>query len=63
MEYRNEIIKLLGGLEMEKHLVLLMSNTFQAGLDALDPNCPCYVRDKAIQECVYLGLCYQLLME
>jgi hypothetical protein len=35
---------------------LMLNNTFQAGLDALDPDCPCYVQDKAIQECVYFGL-------
>jgi hypothetical protein len=60
MEYRNKIIELLGTLQMEKRLALLMSNTFQAGLDALDPFCPCFVRDRAIQECVYLGLRYQV---
>jgi hypothetical protein len=49
MEYRNKIIELLGMLQMEKRLVVLMSNTFQAGLDALDPFCPCLVRDSAIQ--------------
>jgi hypothetical protein len=62
MEYRNEIIKMLGKLGPEKHLALLSSNTFQAGLDALDPDCPCFVRDRAIQECIYLGLRYQVLM-
>jgi hypothetical protein len=36
--------------------------TFQAGLDALDPDCPCFVQDRAIQECIYLGLRYQVLM-
>jgi hypothetical protein len=62
MEYRIKIIELLGTLQMQQRIDLLMSNTFQAGLDALDPNCPCYVRDRAIQECVYLGLRYQLLI-
>ena len=62
MNYRNEIIKMLGKLDMDKHLVLLSSNTFQAGLDALDPDCPCFVRDRAIQECIYLGMRYQVLM-
>jgi hypothetical protein len=61
MKYRNEIIKMLGRLEMEKHLALLSSNTFQAGLDALDPDCSCFVQDRAIQECIYLGLRYQML--
>jgi hypothetical protein len=62
MEYRNEIIRMLGKLDVNKHLALLSSNTFQAGLDALDPDCPCFVQDRAIQECIYLGLRYQVLM-
>lgn len=62
MNYRNEIIKMLPMLDMSKHLALLSSNTFQAGLDALDPDCPCFVQDRAIQECIYLGLRYQVLM-
>jgi hypothetical protein len=62
MNYRNEIIRLLGRLDLEKHLALLSNNTFQAGLDALDPDCPCFVPDRAIQECIYLGLRYQVLM-
>ena len=61
MEYRDEVIRMLGRLEEDKHLALLMSNTFQAGLDALDPGSPWYVQDRAIRECVYQGLRYQLL--
>lgn len=56
MEYRNEILKMARNAGFEVFAKLMMSNNFQAGLDALDPDCPCYVQDRAIQTCIYLGL-------
>lgn len=57
---RNVIMMRLGDQPAHAQLRLLMSNDFQAGLDALDPDCPCYVQDRAIQECIYLGLRFML---
>ena len=48
MEYRNKIIQLLERLDARARVALLLDNQFQAGLDALDPDCPCYVWDEAI---------------
>ena len=60
MEYRNKIIQLLGRLDARARVSLLLDNQFQAGLDALDPDCPCYVADEAIQGCIFYGLYYKL---
>lgn len=34
---------------------LMSNNLFQAALNALDPDAPCFVEDAAIQEVIYLG--------
>ena len=48
MEYRNKIIQLLERLDARARVALLLDNQFQAGLDALDPDCPCYVWDLSL---------------
>ena len=63
MEYRNKIIQLLERLDARARVALLLDNQFQAGLDALDPDCPCYVQDEAIQGCIFYGLYYKLQLQ
>ena len=63
MEYRNKIIQLLERLDARARVALLLDNQFQAGLDALDPDCPCYVGDEAIQGCIFYGLYYKLQLQ
>ena len=63
MEYRNKIIQLLERLDARARVALLLDNQFQAGLDALDPDCPCYVWDEAIQGCIFYGLYYKLRLQ
>ena len=63
MEYRNKIIQLLERLDARARVSLLLDNQFQAGLDALDPDCPCYVWDEAIQGCIFYGLYYKLQLQ
>ena len=62
IEQRNQIIMFMQGLPLIKRAMLLGDNSFQAGLDALDPDCPCFVRDNGIRECVFLGLKYRIAM-
>jgi len=53
---RNKIILLLETLTLHARFACLSSNIFQAGLDALDPDAPCWVQDGAIQDVIYRGL-------
>jgi len=56
MWQRNAVVQAACKSSPAVFMALMESNTFQAGLDALDPECPCYVKDKGIAQCVYLGL-------
>lgn len=56
-DYRTSIlVRVAKDLDHWQYYGLMSDNTFQAGLDALDPYLPCYVQDRAIQECIFLGL-------
>lgn len=53
---RNVVMMRLGSQPMDVQLRLLMNNNFQAGLDAIDPDAPCFVKDQAIQNVIIVGL-------
>lgn len=53
---RNSVMLCFEQLTMRQGMTLLGNNTFQAGLDALDPDAPCWVKDSAIQDIIVLGL-------
>ena len=60
MDYRTEALLRMRTLPAMGQVALLMDNEFQAGLDALDPDLPCYVEDRAIQACVFYGLLWKI---
>ena len=53
---RNNVLVKLRQSGFDVYQALMQNNNFQAGLDALDPECPCYVQDKGIAHCIYRGL-------
>jgi hypothetical protein len=53
---RNQVVEQVSKLPVSVGMKLMMANMFQAGLNALDPEAPCYVGSKAIQEVVQRGL-------
>lgn len=53
---RNNVLRRLQQSGPDVYRALMQNNNFQAGLDALDPDCPCYVQDKGIAHCIHLGL-------
>lgn len=56
MWQRNAVLAHAKRAGIEEFVYVMSDNNFQAGLDALDPDCPCYVQDKGIAQCIYLGL-------
>jgi hypothetical protein len=63
MEYRNKVISMMAKLDMRARMSLLCDNQFQAGLNALDPDCPCYMQDEAIQGIIFYGLVYKINLQ
>ena len=53
---RNAVLLRTQTAPIKVGMQLMMSNTFQAGLNALDPEAPCFVRSAAIREVLQRGL-------
>lgn len=53
---RNKVLSRLPKLPVTVGMKLMMDNSFQAGLNALDPEAPCFVESEAIREVVQRGL-------
>lgn len=53
---RNDVLRQTQHCPVQVGMKLMMDNTFQAGLNALDPEAPCFVEDKAIRKVIFRGL-------
>lgn len=57
---RNTILTYLKAAPEEVFVEMLMDNTFQAGLDHLDPSLPCWEHDEVLRRLIYRGLRHQI---
>lgn len=62
IDLRNQVmLRLCYNTSAFRHLELLSNNDFQAGLDALDPEAPCFINDRAIRNTVVYGLVHMMV--
>lgn len=53
---RNQVLTEVSSASIEIGMKLMMDNTFQAGLNVLDPDFPLFITDPAVQQVVFKGL-------